>query len=472
MKRFKFLQNETAYILFWSILVGFGLGVLSLVAQNVSSKWVIVIVGTVFAPIIVLLVKDIKKLILISFIVDSLLGIDIAIQNKGWHRGGPTGFLVSLMTIGLIVGYALWIIEKKPKPRFCLVTTVPGLLILLTVALSFYNSPYWQLSAFGLFLKAQAFLMYFYVINHVTTWQDRRLVLIILIICLLLQGSLMILQYFSGTSLNIGGLITSESMAMGGEGVVGDRVSGTLVRPGNAALYLNSLISIMLGLMFADSLLTEWFPWIVMAAIVGIMALLFTSSRGGWIAFAISMIIVIGRGLWIKQGRKAIFIFLVLMAVFLLIFGGQVKERLVTIEEDRSREWLDTMAYNIIRAYPFGIGENTYDLYMSDRYAHPAMVGHTHLPVHNRYLMIWAETGLHGLIAFILLLAAPFWQAREWFFNTQADPDRVALGVGLLGGLTSQIVHMRSENFYGLHQTTLLWFLIAMIVSVNQNGRD
>lgn len=473
MRYLKFIHNKNEHIpsWIWAIGVGLGMGALSVFANNASSKWAVVIIGAVFAPTLVLLIKDIKKLVLMAFIIDSFLGVDIAIQNKGWHSGGPTGYMVSLTTIGLVVGYALWVFEKKPQPRFFPATTVPGLLVLLTISISFFHSPNWQLSAFGLFLKAQAFLMYFYIINHVTTWNRGRFVLTVLIVCLLLQGSLMVLQYFSGTSLNIGGLITSESISMGGEGVVGDRVSGTLGRPSKAALYLNSLLSITIALMLTTKLLDKWFAWTMMATAVGVVALIATSSRGGWVAFAISMLLVIGRGLWIKQGRRNLNVLLIATALILLVFGDQILQRLVTIQEDNTRQQLDTMALNIIRAYPLGIGENTYDLYMSDKYAHPEMVGHTHLPVHNRYLMVWSETGLQGLVAFVLLLAAPFWQARKWLFDPHADQNMVALGIGVLGGLTTHIVHMRSENFNTLPETILLWFLIAMTVSVSQFDR-
>ncbi len=469
MDRFKFFHKVNPNILAWlsAVVIGGVMGILSVYFKTASSKWIVVILGAVFAPTVVLLVQDIKKLVLMAFIIDTFLGVDIAILNKGWHSGGPTGFMVSLTTIGLVAGYVLWIIEKTPRPRFFPQVTIPALLVLLMISLSFFNSSNWLLSAFGLFLRVQAFLMYFYIVNHVNTWKIVRFVLVVLAICLLLQSALMVLQYFSGTALNIGGLITSESMSMGGEGVVGDRVSGTLGRPGKAALYLNSLLSIMIALMFTTKLMDRWFPWVVASAALGAVALIATSSRGGWIAFAASMLIVMGRGAWIKQGRKNLSIILLGGALALLVFGGQIEQRLITVAEDNTRELLDTMAYNIIKAYPLGIGENTYDLIMSDKYAHPDMVGHTHLPVHNRYLMVWAETGAQGLIAFILFLAAPFWQARKWLFDPQAGPNRVALGIGLLGGLTAHIVHMRSENFNTLPETILLWFLVAMTVSVS-----
>ncbi|MFB0536327.1 MAG: hypothetical protein ACETWR_15230, partial [Anaerolineae bacterium] len=204
-QQLKLLQREIQHIfpVLLAILIGCGVGALAVVANNASAKWAVVIFTAVAAPAVVLLVNDIKKLILIVLLIDMPFGIDIAIQNHGEHRGGPTGYMVSLMTIVLIVGYALWIVERKPKPRFFPEVTIPALLYLFIVALSFFQSPHLQLSAFGLFLKCQVFLMYFYIVNHVKTWADIRLVVTIAITCLLLEGALMVLQYFAGATLNI-----------------------------------------------------------------------------------------------------------------------------------------------------------------------------------------------------------------------------------------------------------------------------
>jgi len=307
--------------------------------------------------------------------------------------------------------------------------------------------------------------MYFYIVNHIKTWSDVRLIVIAAVICLLLESVLMAFQYFAGATLDIGGLITSEAITEGGVGVTGARVSGTLGRPGNAALYLNSMLALTLGAYLTDKLVDKRLALGTLS--LGVIALIGTSSRGGWVAFIVAMLLIIGRVAWTEAGKKVAWVFL-LSGLLIVLFWGQIQQRLLTIQDDRTRERLDTMAYNIIKDYPLGVGENTYDLHMSDKYAHPDMVGHTHLPVHNRYLMVWAETGLHGLIAFGLLLIAPFWQARRWLLKTSVAPHLVILGTGLLGGLVTHIVHMRSENFNGRAQIQLLWFLIAMTVVVNQ----
>jgi hypothetical protein len=451
---------------FLSVLIGAGTGLLALQAIRAPSKWVFVIIIATAAPSIALLINDSKKLFLITVVADMALGLDIAVQNQGWHVGGPTGYMVSLMTIVLVVGYALWIIERRPRLRFYPGITIPALLYLSTSLLSFYQSTQLQLSLFGFFLKLQVFLMYFYLVNHVETWDDIRLMITTALICLLLESALMVLQYFAGASLNVADLIVSESMANGGVGVIGNRVSGTLVTPGGAALYLNCMLAVTLGSYLAGKPVNRKLA--LAAFCLGVIALIATSSRGGWVAFAVAMLLILGRAVWTNAGRRAIVLFLIGGVLVGIFFGEQIGQRVETLEEDKSRGQLAYMANNIIKAFPLGVGDNNYDQYLKDEYAHPAWVGHSLWPPHNKYLLNWAELGFQGLIAFWLLLLAPIWPARQWLFRADIAPEFVIMGSGFLGGLVACMIQMYSETFEGRMHEELLWFTIAMLAVINQ----
>jgi O-antigen ligase len=457
-------KYQSLLIVFLALLVGSATGTLALVANNASSKWAGVIVIAILAPSAVLLINNIKKLILVTLVVDLILGIDIAIQNQGWHRGGPTGYMMSLATISLGIGYALWFIEKKPKPKFFPTISIPAVIYLGTILLSFYQSPNWLLSSFELFLGLQALLIYFYLVNHLSTWADVKLILFTITVCVLFEGLLMTLQYFAGASINLGGLIVSDSLANGGQGVIGDRVAGTLARPGNAALYLNSMLPLILGSYLIEGLINKKLALITFC--VGVVALIATSSRAGWIGFGVAMLIFMAQVIWAGFEGKIIPLFLAGGLLIGIFFGGVIQQRLATIEEDHTRDQLDFMAYNIIRAYPLGVGANTYDLYMSDQFAHPVWVGHKHEPVHNKYLLTWAQLGLQGLMAFILSLVATIWQARRWFLNNKVDRRLAVLPAGLLAGLIAQMIQMRSETFNSGFHANLLWLVIALIVAM------
>ena len=126
------------------------------------------------------------------------------------------------------------------------------------------------------------------------------------------------------------------------------------------------------------------------------------------------------------------------------------------------------MAYSIIEEYPLGVGENNYDQVMGDQYAHPNWVGRSHLPVHNKYLLVWSETGPQGLVAFVLLLIAAAWQAGRWLFQSKEPAHLSILVASFLGALVGYALHMTTEAFASRANIQILWFIIAMIVAVDK----
>jgi len=449
-----------------AILVGGGVGALAIVAGNASTKWAGVILIAVAAPAVALLVNDIRKLILIVLVVDIPLGIDIAIQNQEGHLGGPTGYIVSLMTIVLIVGYALWIIERKPQVRFFPQVTIPALLYLFMGVLSFYQSRNLQLSLFGLFLNCQFVLMYFYIVNHARTWADLHLIIVTMVVCLLLESALMVMQYFMGITLDLGMTSSYSLDGLASKGVTGPRVGGTIGTPNSAAVYLTPVLVLTFGAYLTGRLVDRRLA--LGAFFLGTIALIATASRTAWGSFFIGMLILLSRAVRIDAGKKGVLLLLVGGLLLGIFFGAQMQTRLAAAATDRTRPELAAMAYNIMRDYPWGVGENNYDQVMSDKYAHPNWVGHTLYPVHNKYLLVWSETGPQGLVAFSLLLVAAAWQARRWLFRTDIAPHLFILAAATLGALVVYAFHMRMEGFSSRTNLQQLWFIITMMVVVNQ----
>lgn len=87
---------------------------------------------------------------------------------------------------------------------------------------------------------------------------------------------------------------------------------------------------------------------------------------------------------------------------------------------------------------------------------------------HNVYLNFGAETGLVGLVAYLVLWAAMIWQAvraaaaRHWL--------TVAVGVGVLGGLVHATVHNFFDNLWVQHvylELSLLLGLVAVLLQAS-----
>jgi len=178
------------------------------------------------------------------------------------------------------------------------------------------------------------------------------------------------------------------------------------------------------------------------------MALIFTSSRTAWGSLLLSIFILLVLTMRMRAG-KTLLLFIGIGALStVFFFGNQISSRLETARTDRTRQELATMAYNIIDHFPLGIGENNYDQVMSDKYAHPNWVGHTHLPAHNKFLLVWAETGPQGLAAFLLIIAAATWQGLHGLIrNHSNDPRLFILMACLLSAFIGYIFHMQTEDF-------------------------
>jgi O-antigen ligase len=84
--------------------------------------------------------------------------------------------------------------------------------------------------------------------------------------------------------------------------------------------------------------------------------------------------------------------------------------------------------------------------------------------VHNKYLLVWAETGIVGLLAFLGFLFATVhrgWQG--WRFR-----DRLLspLALGLTVAIAGQMVHMFFDVFHSRPQVQTLWLAAALVFAI------
>ena len=449
-----------------AISIGAILGALTLATGGWSNKWTLILLLGVAAALVALVVKDMRRLLLIACVVDIPLGLDIALQDQEWHQGGPTGFLVSLMTVVIVVGYALWILERKPRLQFFPTITLPALLYLFVVVVSLFQARNLQLGLFGLFLQCQFFLMYLYLANHVITWEDARLIMITAVLCLLLEAALMVAQYYTDTALTIGAIATYSYDSAGSAGTTGPRVGGTIGSANSAAAYLAPMLLLAFAVYLTGGLANAGL--ILVASSLGIVALIATASRTAWGSLALSTSLFMTQVIQTPAVKRAIVILLIGGSLLGVLFGAQITERLAAITTDTTRPELAYMAHNIIHDHPLGVGENNYDQVMSDKYAHPNWIGHTLSPVHNKYLLVWADTGLQGLIAFVLMLLSAAWLAvRRLFTRGLPTRMRILLG-GFLCALCGYAFHMSTEGFSSRANVQILWFLMAMIAALSR----
>ncbi|MBU0703621.1 MAG: O-antigen ligase family protein [Chloroflexi bacterium] len=137
---------------------------------------------------------------------------------------------------------------------------------------------------------------------------------------------------------------------------------------------------------------------------------------------------------------------------------------------ERLAHWqaaLEMLRYNFWTGVGFGCYEPAYSRFALINW--PIALGHAH----NFYLNIAAETGLIGLVAYLILWGAVFWQT--WRATRRAEGLLRGVAIGLLGTWTHLSVHHLLDNLYvnnvHLHIGAMLG-LLAFIIRQTDKQTD
>ncbi len=144
------------------------------------------------------------------------------------------------------------------------------------------------------------------------------------------------------------------------------------------------------------------------AFILGLIALFLSFSRTAWIAGAVSLIALL---LFLAKNKiKALGILSTVFLVGFMTTGNIVASRLQTlVNVDQQslvvRQQLNVASLKMISDHPLlGVGLNNF-LIALPQYYQLKNITRFYQPAHNIYLMMAAETGLVGLIIFIIFIA-------------------------------------------------------------------
>jgi O-antigen ligase len=121
------------------------------------------------------------------------------------------------------------------------------------------------------------------------------------------------------------------------------------------------------------------------------------------------------------------------------------------------------MALNMVADHPFlGVGANNFVLALPD-YAGGDFSAAWLAVVHNRYLVVWSESGTGALLAFLLFVAIAIRQG--WRARRLEDPVLAAIGLAFGAALAGHAVHMNFEIFTGGTAVTILWLAAGLLAS-------
>jgi O-antigen ligase len=172
-----------------------------------------------------------------------------------------------------------------------------------------------------------------------------------------------------------------------------------------------------------------------------------------------------------QRGRRLRLAIPLLLMIFIagvvVMFQSTISTRLTAddVGSARARVPLMVTALEIIGDHPqLGVGANNYVAALP-RYE-STFPGEWLYTVHNRYLLVAAETGLGGLIAFVWFLAVTI--RRGWVRWRRKDVLLSPLALGLTAALAGQMVHMLVDIFNSRSAVQLLWVVAALIAAMSR----
>jgi hypothetical protein len=400
------------------------------------------------------------------------------------HVGGAAGFTVSI-TLLAALGFLVTQVVTAPERRIVagfridrIAASGVGLFFLAGV-LSLANAADWSLAGFELIRIATLFSVSVLVMNF-----DRCAIdfyLRFLAAAVIAQGLLASLQYASGSSLGLQAFGEQELLHEQLDYSDVARATGTLGNANFLAYFLELTLPMIFALLMAEK--RRAFRSLYLAAfIAGLVGLLVTLSRGAWISLPFVLVIVFaamaGRRIWSLKAATIGVVLAVGIAAAGIVSVPVVVKRVTADDAGsaQSRAPLNQAALSVIRQFPLlGVGLNNF----GDAFPRYDQVGGARLlrgpnhVVHNMYLLIWGETGIVGLLAFLWYFGAAFCLAASVWRRTTEPLDRaIALGAAL--GLFAHMIHGLFDPGFRLNFpiSTLIACQIGLLASVRMaNGR-
>lgn len=257
------------------------------------------------------------------------------------------------------------------------------------------------------------------------------------------------------------------------------RAYGTFEQPNPFGGYMN--LSALLALGWLAGMATAWLrarrlPWdsplwlavgaLAAAALATSLALYFSWSRGAWLGFAAGSAVLFF--FWPRRRGAGVALLLLMGA---LLLAGLTLDLIPAAAQARLGDFTDDLRFGDVRGVPIndanyavlerlahwqaafgmaqdnlwlGVGFGNYEAAYPD-YAlinWPAALGHAH----NYYINLLAEVGVLGLLAYLVLWTAVFWQTLRVI--DRLDGAEHGLALGLLACWAALTVHHLVDKLY------------------------
>jgi len=412
----------------------------------------------------------VRKILLAAIILNVVLpiGHHFGEREEAAEFGAQEGVTVAMTTFALAGLYIPFLAQgrlQRSRVTRPARGTVPLLCYVVFIGLSLFVASDTELAFFELCLFVELLLLYMLVVKTTVSESEVLFLARMLILAVAIESVLIIALWAGMGHFSFMGVKTRVD-----ENLVTDitRIGGTLGSPNDVAAVLSLGLILAAGTAVAP-VKRAYRVIAVIALVLGVTGLILTFSRGGSSGFLLGLAIVV---LAAKRRRlitwKAPIAACVVVLLICAAFSDTLARRL--LEDDngaaQSRFPLMSLASRMIADHPLmGVGANNFGVAM-EPYLAPEFSGEFLYAVHNRYLLVWSETGIGGLAAFLWFLLATLYRAfRCWRFR---DPVLSTLAIACAASITGNMLHMCVDVFRcrSIMQTVIL---VAAMIAIIEN---
>lgn len=427
----------------------------------------LMVLAASLAGIVSVMVRGLRQLLLIVVLLDTVMEVDFNLFYRPdvGDLGGLGGLNLSATTLALAGLYGAWLIGLLGAPRTTLKPLLAGAAsalvyaVLVAVVAIFANDP--VLAAFEVGIVLQALLVFVYLVSTVRSRWAVKFIIATLFVGLIAQSVITIasgVMHMQFDFLGVSNHIHEEFRT----GRVW-RAGGTLGSPNAAA----ALFVVLLAPAFAIGLSRHRSTLTLLAQVsfgLGLVALVVTRSRGGWISLGIACLLVLVVMAHRRNLSKRAVAMLVGAALIALPFALPLVASRIQSDDDgalASRGPLNAMAFRMIGANPIlGVGPNNFAAELPN-YTTAAESGAWLFTVHNQYLLVWSEGGILVFLAFLLFLATGLLAGLKTI--RRGDDLLATIALGLTAGLVGRMLHMTVDLIAARPAVQTLWVTIAVL---------
>ena len=437
---------------------------------NLASKWVFYLLAGIGAlaalPVIAILLRGRVDRFFVGLFIFSLqfyLSFNLVVSDRAMP-GGVQGLNVSLQFLLAVAYFVIWRFRGPNADQ----TDVRGIhpafqsaciWFLGLVSLSILNTTTRSFTVYGIFYHLGLITVALAACHICSSRVGLQQLWNGMWALAITQSCVLLMQRMTNISFSMTGEIIDKTW--------GERYGGTLgIAPVSVATLLMGLVlfSEMRLLRGGTRTLLKWAP----AGGLALLTLLLSLTRSAWIGCGIGSVVVLG---WLLRSnalspRRGMMLAVGAMMALVLAYGP-VRNRLDSNHQNAAEErWrLNYVNLEMMKAHPIiGIGLNTaYDskqAYLPSFFTEDDWI----YIAHNQYLLIGAEAGIVGLIAFLRIL----WIAIKSSAAAARAPDSIVSETGavLLAYMIALVWGMNLDFYGGMQVYVLLWFFFGCAAGV------